>query len=184
MFWAGITLVALAAWLAFTYNRLVALARRGDGAWADIDTQLKRRSDLVPALVETVKGYASHERETLEEVVRRRTVATDSPHAPDAETRAAENGLASAMRGLFALAEDYPELRANDRFGMLQGQLAEIEDALQAARRYYNAVVRDLNTRIATFPTVLVAGLLGFGRRDFFELDSPLERTVPKADLG
>ncbi len=182
MIWVGSALLAVGFFLAYSYNRLVALGRRADGAWADIDAQLKRRHDLVPALVETVKGYASHERGTLEEVVARRTVAQQtSSGGPAGEAQQAENGLATAMRGLFALAEDYPDLRASDRFGSLQRQLAEIEDALQAARRYYNAVVRDLNTLVASFPTLLVAGMFGFRRRDFFELDSPLERRAPEA---
>ncbi len=179
--WIGLVLVTIAIGLAYVYNRLVALGRRADGAWADIDAQLKRRHDLVPALVETVKGYASHERQTLEEVVARRAVAQQTHGGPDNKAQLAENGLAIAMRGLFALAEDYPDLRASERFGSLQTQLGEIEDALQAARRYYNAVIRDLNTLVASFPTLLVAGMFGFSRRDFFELDSPLERQVPEA---
>lgn len=181
MIWVGLGLVVIAIGLVYAYNRLVALGRRADGAWADIDAQLKRRHDLVPALVETVKGYASHERQTLEEVVARRAVAQQTRGGPDSKAQLAENGLAIAMRGLFALAEDYPDLRASERFGSLQTQLGEIEDALQAARRYYNAVIRDLNTLVASFPTLLVAGMFGFSRRDFFELDSPLERQVPEA---
>lgn len=181
MIWVGLVLFAIGVCLAYIYNRLVALGRRADGAWADIDAQLKRRHDLVPALVETVKGYAAHERDTLEEVVARRTIAQQTAPGPDGKGQRAENGLAMAMRGLFALAEDYPDLRASERFGSLQKQLAEIEDALQAARRYYNAVVRDLNTQVASFPTLLVAAMFGFGHRDFFELDSPLERLVPEA---
>lgn len=183
MLWVAAALVLVTGGLVYTYNRLVALARRADAAWADIDANLKRRHDLVPALVETVKGYASHERDTLEEVVRQRARATAEPDAAGTAGVAAENGLAHALRGLFALAEAYPDLRASERFGTLQTQLAEIEDALQAARRYYNAVVRDLNTLIASFPTLLVASAFGFGRRDFFELDSPLEREVPSASL-
>lgn len=179
----ALVLLTVGIGLAILYNRLVALARRADGAWADIDAQLKRRHDLVPALVETVKGYAAHERETLEEVVAQRAAVDRQGVSPDAATAAAENGLAGALRGLFALAEAYPELRASDRFGALQQQLSEIEDALQAARRYYNAVVRDLNTAIASFPALLVARPLGFVPRVFFELDNPLERQVPSAKL-
>ncbi len=183
MLWAGIGLVALVGWLVYIYNRLVALTRRADGAWADIDANLKRRHDLVPALVETVKGYAAHERRTLEDVVKQRAQVQSHATPPGASALKAENGLAHALRGMFALAEDYPDLRASERFGTLQTQLSEIEETLQAARRYYNAVVRDLNTQIASFPTVVVAGVLGFARRDFFELDSPLERQVPRASL-
>jgi len=178
-----IVAAAVIVWVVLLYNRLVALNRRADGAWADIDAQLKRRHDLVPALVETVKGYAAHERTTLEEVTERRAAAQRDVSGPDATAQRAENGLAGALRGLFALSEAYPELRASERFGKLQGQLATVENALQDARRYYNAVVRDLNTAVASFPTLIVAGALGFGAREFFELDSPLEGVVPRANF-
>jgi LemA protein len=172
--------IALVAWPIWIYNRLVRLRQRAQQAFADIDAQLKRRHDLVPALVETVKGYAEHERTTLEEVTSRRAVASEAASGEvEPEARAGtENMLAGALRKLFALAEDYPQLRASERFGLLQSQLADIEDHLQHARRYYNAVVRDMNTAIATFPDMLVAGPLGFRTLPFFELDSPLEREV------
>lgn len=178
----GGVIVALSAWVVVVYNRLVRLRQRADNAFSDIDAQLKRRHDLVPPLVETVKGYASHERATLEEVIARRSAVREQP-SPDAEVVEAENLLARSLRGLFAVAEDYPDLRASERFGRLQEQLAEIEDALQNARRYYNAVVRDLNIAQARFPDLLVARAAGFRAREFFELESPLEGRAVKVEL-
>lgn len=182
----GLAAAVVVAWAVLAYNRLVDLQQRSRSAWGDVDAQLKRRHDLVPALVETVKGYAAHERSTLEEVVERRGTAR---RAADAEAEGtdrarAENGLVGALRHLFALGEAYPELRASERFGTLQQQLAEIENELQHARRYYNAVVRDLNTAVASFPTLLVARPLGFRPGEFFEVDSPLERHAVRVDLG
>ncbi len=178
MWFFAIAAIVIVAWVIWIFNRLVRLQQRARQAFSDIDAQLKRRHDLVPALVETVKGYAAHERTTLEEVTSRRAVASDAA-SDEAEPEArlgSENMLAGALRKLFALAESYPELKASQRFGMLQAQLAEIEDHLQHARRYYNAVVRDMNTAIATFPDMLVARPFGFQALPFFELDSPLER--------
>jgi len=177
--------LAVAIWVAVTYNTFIRLQQRSHQAFSDIDAQLKRRHDLVPALVETVKGYAGHERYTLEEVVKRRGAATVlQGNEWDAGGRSSrENLLARAMRDVFALAEDYPELKASQRFGRLQEDLSEIEDNLQNARRYYNAVVRDLNTALAKFPNLLVARFFAFRRRDFFELDSPLERQVVAIDV-
>lgn len=176
----------LLAWTVLTYNRLVGLRQRSLGAWADVDAQLKRRHDLVPALVETVKGYAAHERATLDEVVARRTAALGSGAAPPGSRGLAEreNLLAAALRDLFALAEAYPQLRASERFGRLQEELVQIEDDLQNARRYYNAVVRDLNVAQARFPDLLVARGLGFEPREFFEIDNPLERRAAQVSLG
>ncbi len=183
---AAAVLIAVGAWVIWLYNRFVGLQQRSEQAFSDIDAQLKRRHDLVPALVETVKGYAGHEKNTLEEVVRRRGEATsmEGGTAPSGGQVRAENFLAQALRGVFALAEAYPDLKASERFAGLQSELAVIEDDLQNARRYYNAVVRDLNTTIAAFPNLLVARVFGFDRRDFFELDSPLERDAAKVDLG
>ena len=179
-------LVAAGAWVIFTYNRFIKLQQRAAQAFADIDAQLKRRHDLVPALVETVKGYAGHEKNTLEEVVRRRGAASalEGGVLPGITQVQAENLLAHALRGVFALAEDYPDLNASDRFGALQVDLAEIENDLQHARRYFNAVVRDYNTALARFPALLIATPLGFQQRDFFELDSPLERAAAQVDLN
>ena len=164
------------------YNKLVRLRVQSEGAWADIDVQLKRRYDLIPNLVETVKGYAGHERETLEAVVDARSKAM-SAQGP-AEKGPAEGMLTEALKSIFALAEAYPQLRAVESFTQLQGTLNEIEDAVQNARRYYNAVIRDLNTRIAQFPSNIVAGLFGFHPGAFFELASAAEREVPQVNFG
>jgi LemA protein len=161
------------------YNGLVRLKIQADNAWADIDVQLKRRADLVPNVVETVKGYASHERQTLEAVIDARNRAVAAQGAGPAERGQAEGALTTALRGLFALAEAYPQLRAAENFAQLQSTLAQIEDAVQNARRYYNAVVRDLNTRIQQFPSNIVAGMFGFGNREFFEIPDA-DREVPK----
>lgn len=185
MFWTLLIIVVLFAWAVWVYNRFVRLQQRAHQAWSDIDAQLKRRHDLVPSLVETVKGYAAHERGTLEEVISRRTVAARAAgtEGETPERVASETQLVLALRGLFALAEQYPDLKASDRFGKLHDQLAEIEDHLQNARRYFNAVVRDLNTALASFPDVVVGRLFGFQPREFFELDSPLERQAVAVEL-
>ncbi len=180
-----IFLAAVAAIVLFvivTYNRLVSLTQRTQSAWSDVDVQLKRRTDLVPNLVESVKGYAAHERGTLDAVVRARgaAVAAQTP-----ESRAeAEGQLTQALRGLFALAESYPDLKASASFQALQASLGEIEEAVQNARRYFNAVVRDLNTSIQEFPSNLVAGFFQFRTHAYFELDRPEERQVPKVSFG
>src|SRR5881396_3538126 len=145
------------------YNKLVGLRQRSDEAWSDIDVQLKRRTDLVPNLVETVKGYAAHERTTLDAVTRARGAAVS---AQTPETRAqAENQLTGALRQLFALAESYPDLKANQHFRDLQASLSEIEDTIQNSRRYYNAVVRDFNTTIDSFPSNQIAMFFRFAKR-------------------
>ena len=174
MSWILIPALALVAWLVFTFNKLVRIRNQSRNAWADIDVQLKRRYDLIPNLVETIKGYAGHEKETFEAVVeaRNRAMAAQGP----AQKGPAEGQLGQALGSLFALAESYPELRAVDNFLQLQGTLSEIEEALQNARRYYNAVVRDLNTAIEQFPSNLVAGLFGFTPADFFVLRQPSGR--------
>ena len=159
------------------YNGLVQLKVRTDNAWSDIDIQLKRRHDLIPNLVETVKGYAAHEKGTFENVARYRSAAMA---ATSAEDRAqAEGQLTQALRGLLAVAENYPDLKANVQFQSLQQSLAELEDAIQNSRRYYNAVVRDLNTKIQSFPSNLIAGTFNFQQRQFFEIADATERAVP-----
>jgi LemA protein len=178
--WPLLILIALAVVALVIYNGLVQLKVRAESAWSDIDVQLKRRHDLVPNLVETVKGYASHERGTLESVVEARSRAM-SAQGP-ASRAEAENVLTGALKSLFALAEAYPQLRAAENFGQLQQQLAGIEDAIQNARRYYNAVVRDLNTKIQQFPSNLVARTFGFREREFFEIDDG-ERAVPRVSF-
>ncbi len=179
-FLVGLVLVAI--WAVGIYNALVQLRNRAESSWSDIDVQLKRRWELIPNLVETVKGYASHERETLEGVIEARGVAM-AAETPEAKA-GAEGGLTRALRQLFALAEAYPDLKANENFLDLQRQLTEIEDAIQNARRYYNAVVRDLNTKIEMFPSNIVANLFGFLRKTYFELDSEAERSAPQVSFG
>jgi LemA protein len=173
----GLVFIGLAA--VYIYNGLVRLKVQADNAWADIDVQLKRRHDLIPNVVETVKGYAGHERQTLEAVVEARSRAVSVQSAGPAERGQAEGMLTTALRGLFALAEAYPRLRAAENFAQLQATLGQIEDAIQNARRYYNAVVRDLNTRVQQVPFNLVAGLFGFGTREFFEVAAS-ERDTPQ----
>ena len=177
---AVLAIVALA--VIVIYNGLVRLNVQAGNAWADIDVQLKRRYDLIPNVVETVKGYASHERQTLEAVVNARNRAVAVQGAGPAERGQAEGALAGALRSLFALAESYPQLRAAENFGQLQSTLAQIEEAVQNSRRYYNAVVRELNARIMQFPSSLIAGVFGFHPREFFEA-AAAEREVPKVSF-
>ena len=181
--WIFLIVVALVVVFVISlYNGLISLRVQCDNAWSDIDVQLKRRYDLIPNLVETVKGYAAHEKGTLEGVVaaRNRAMTTEGP-AAKAE---AEGVLTAALRQVFALAEAYPQLRAVESFTQLQQTLNQIEDSVQNARRYYNAVVRDLNTKIQQFPTSIFAGMLGFKPREFFEISAPAEREVPKVSFG
>src|SRR5438128_2288884 len=153
--------------LAGMYNSLVQLRVRADSAWSDIDVQLKRRHDLIPNLVETVKGYAAHEKGTFENIAKFRSQAMQA--SSPADKAAAENQLTGALKSLFAVAENYPELKASEEFTQLQGSLSQTEDTIQNSRRYYNAVVRDLNTKIQSFPTNILAGMFGFTQRQFFE---------------
>jgi LemA protein len=166
--------VVIVILLIVIYNGLVQLRVRCDSAWSDIDVQLKRRHDLIPNLVETVKGYAAHEKGTFENIAKFRTQAMQA--TSPADKAAAENQLTGALRQLFAVAEAYPELKASEEFTQLQGSLNEIEDAIQNARRYYNAVVRDLNTKIQSFPSNMVASSVGFTQRQFFEISEPTDR--------
>ncbi len=174
-------LAAAAAWAVGIYNRLVRLRNGCENAFSDVDVQLKRRWDLIPNLVEAVKGYAQHEQQTFQEVTEARSRAMQAGSPGDRS--AAEGALSGALKSLFAVAEAYPELRANENFLALQGELTKIEDAIQNARRYYNAIVRDLNTATEVFPSNLLAGMFGIGRRDYFELDAEAERTAPKVDF-
>src|SRR5262245_39337270 len=175
-----LVLIALVVLVFFLYNGLVKLKIAADGAWADIEVQLKRRHDLVPNLVETVKGYAGHEKGTLEAVVQARSRAMSA--TTPADKADAENALSGALRSLVVLSEAYPQLRAAENFGQLQTSLSQIEEAIQNARRYYNAVVRDLNTKVQQFPGVLIARPFGFKPRDFFEVAEG-ERAVPKVSF-
>jgi len=175
-------LVAAAVGGVSIYNGLVALRNRAEAAWSDIDVQLKRRWELIPNLVETVKGYAQHEEGTFTKVTEARTraMAASTP----GEKSAAEGNLSGMLKSLFAVAEAYPELKANENFLSLQGELSSLEDAIQKARRYYNAVVRDLNTKVESFPSNVVAGMFGFQQEEYFELDSEAERAAPKVSFG
>jgi LemA protein len=173
---------AAVLWAISLYNRLVQLRNGSESAWSDIDVQLKRRWELIPNLVETVKGYAQHERATFEQVTaaRSQTMQATTP----AERASAEANLQGVLKSLFAVAEAYPELRANENFLGLQRELSGLEEAIQNARRYYNAVVRDLNTAIESFPANLVAGTLGFSKREYFELDAAEERSAPQVSFS
>jgi LemA protein len=182
MIWLLLPVVLIVGWLIYLYNALIRLANRADNAWADIDVQLKRRYDLVPNLVEVVKGYAAHERTTFEKVAAARAAAMDA-YSP-AEKNVVEPNLIAGVRSLFALAEAYPALKANEEFLNLQRNLAEIEDQVQAARRYYNAVVRDLSIKLQSFPNALVAPLFGVKPREYFQLDSPAEAQAVNVKFG
>jgi LemA protein len=164
------------------YNQLIAMEVRCDNAWSDIDVQLKRRHDLIPNIVEAVKGYVGYEKGTLEAVVSARAKAMSAGSAKD--TAAAENALTGTLKSLFALAESYPQLRGSEQFTGLQQSLSSIEEALQAARRYYNASVRDLNTSVRMFPWNLLAGVAGARPREFFEISDAAERAVPSVKMS
>ncbi|HXF71311.1 MAG TPA: LemA family protein, partial [Actinomycetota bacterium] len=161
-----------------SYNRFVSQRQLIRDAWANIDTELRRRYDLIPNLVETVRGYAAHEREVFEQVTRARAAATAATGSP-AEQAAAEGPLVAALRQLFAVAENYPQLRANENFLQLQAELANTEDRLQTARRFYNANVRDYNRRVQSFPSNLVAGAFGFREEEFFEIEEAIREAGP-----
>src|ERR1700730_9129742 len=179
---ALIVVALLVIFVVVIYNGLVSLRVQCDNAWADIDVQLKRRYDLIPNLVETVKGYAGHEKSTLEGVVAARNQAM-STQGPAAKAEA-EGVLTAALRQVFALAEAYPQLKAVESFTQLQQSLNQIEDSVQNARRYYNAVVRDLNTKIVQFPSNIIAGMFNITPRQFFEISAPAERAGPKVSFG
>lgn len=173
----GVLVAGVGLWAVFLYNGLVRMRNMVEEAWSGIDVQLKRRTDLIPNLVSTVKGYAAHEKETLEEVVRLRNLAQNAQGV--GETAQAQGLLGAALGKLIALAENYPELKANENFLQLQGTLKEIEEQIQLARRYYNGSVRNLNIAVESFPGNLLAGRFGFAKAEFFELESEAERAVP-----
>jgi LemA protein len=175
-------LAAILIWAVGTYNVLVRLRQQVRESWSGIDTELKRRYDLIPNLVAAVKGYAAHEREVLEEVTAARARAVGSTGSPGAQA-ADENVLVAALRRLFAVSEAYPDLKASENFLALQRELANTEDRIQAARRFYNANVRDLNTRREVFPSNLIAGLFAFAPAEFFEVESSSVREVPAVEL-
>lgn len=164
-----VALILLFVWV--TYNSLVKLNVRVEEAWSDITVQLKRRYDLIPNLVNTVKGYASHEREVLQNVTEARANALSAQDKGVEETAKAENQFEQALKSLFAVSESYPDLKASENFQQLQAELVDTEDKIMASRRFYNGGVRDLNTKIQTFPTNLFAKMLGFIERQFFEVE-------------
>ena len=175
-------IVVLGAIVAMMYNRLVRLRNLVRSSWSDIDVQLKRRYDLVPNLVETVKGYAQHEKGVLEKVTEARAMAINA--RTPAEQSESENFLQQSLKSLFAVAEAYPDLKADANFRQLQSQFFELEDDIESARRYYNAVTRDYNSAIEVFPSVLIASMFKFGAAEFFELETPgEERKPPKVDF-
>lgn len=176
-------LAAAILWIVWTFNRLVALRARAKGSFADIDVQLKKRWDLVPRLVETVRGYTAHERTTLEDVVRARQGAEEAEGAGARERGVREAELARGVDRLVALVEAYPDLKADQMFASLHRELVNVEDALQSARRYYNAVVRDLNTKIAQFPSNLVATLAGIKAMEYFEIEDDAERGAVRVEM-
>ena len=182
--WVIIAIVVVAVlYVIIIYNRLVSTRQMSEEAWSGIDVQLKRRADLVPNLIETVKGYASHERGVFDEVTKLRTAAQSVPPG-DVEARAkAETALSLGLGRLLAVAEAYPDLKASANFIELQKELANLESEIQMARRYYNGAVRNLNTMIQSFPSNLVAGQFKFQQRQYFEIEEPSDRAVPKVSF-
>jgi Uncharacterized conserved protein len=172
-------LVAVALYVVMIYNGLVKARQMAEEAWSGIDVQLKRRADLIPNLIETVKGYASHEKSTFEEVVRLRNQAQAVPTGDVAGRAQAEGLLGQALGKLFALAEAYPDLKANQNFAELQASLENLENEIQMSRRYYNGAARDLNVRVESFPNNLIAGQFGFSKKEYFEITNEADRAVP-----
>ena len=180
MVWLLLLAVVGGVWAVLTFNRLTRLRQLGNNAWSDIDVQLKRRHDLIPSVVSVVKGHAGYERSTLEALTAARTRALEAP-GPAARFEQ-ETPLGAQLRQIFAVAEAYPDLKAAASFAALHRTLVDVEDHLQNARRYYNAVVRDFNVAIAQVPTSLIAGAFGFRPREFFGLDDDAERAVPRVE--
>lgn len=176
-----IVIAVVAVWLMFTYNRLIRLRFRAREALSDIDVQLKRRFNLIPNLVETVKGYAKHERGVLENVTKARAAVAGG--GDPLERAEKENILSGTLKTLFAVAENYPDLKANANFLDLQRELADTENKIQASRRFYNTTIMDLNTKIKTFPTNLIVGMFKFKEEKFFEVESEEEKEVVKVDF-
>jgi LemA protein len=171
-------IVLIALWIIAVYNNLIKKRNRSQEAWADIDVQLKRRYNLIPNLIETVKGYASHEKEVLENVTKARTMAMDAGTIE--EKTKAENALAGTLKSLFAVSENYPDLKASQNFVELQRELRDTEDKIQASRRFYNSNVRDLNIKIESFPANLIAKTFNFKKMDLFEVKEATVRETPK----
>lgn len=172
-------IVAVLGYAVFLYNDLVRKRQLNQEGWSGIDVQLKRRTDLIPNLMETVKGYMGHERETLEAVTRARADATAASNASPEERARVEGALSGALGRLLAIAEAYPDLKANTTFLEFQAALQKVEDELQLARRYYNGTTRDLNTAVESFPSVVVANMFKFDKAEYFELENEADRAVP-----
>ena len=185
LLWVILAVVAaVVVYAIVVFNGLVRTRQMANEAWSGIDVQLKRRSDLVPNLVDAVKGYAAHERGVLQEVTELRGAARALPAGDVAARAQAEGALSGALGKLFALAENYPDLKASANFLELQQQLSDLENELQMARRYYNGTVRNLNVLVQSFPSNLIAGLTGFTQRDYFELADAAERAAPQVALA
>lgn len=176
-------IVLLAIWMIGSYNHMVMLRQNVRESWSAIETELRRRYDLIPNLVETVKGYATHEKSTLEEVIRARNSAVSTVGMPDAQN-AANMALTGALTKLVALSEAYPELKANDNFNQLQRELTETETRISQARRFYNANVRELNAAVESFPTVLVSTSFGFRAQPYFGIEDPAAFDAPAINFG
>ncbi len=179
MFTTLAIIAAIAAYVVFIYNGLVKARQMAEEAWSGIDVQLKRRADLIPNLIETVKGYAGHEKGTLESVIELRSKAQAVPAGDVAGRAAAEGLLGAALGKIIALAEAYPDLKANENFVELQNSLETIEGEIQMSRRYYNGAARDLNVKVESFPNNLVAGQFGFSKKPYFEIANEADRAVP-----
>jgi len=175
--------VVVLGWAIATYNGFVRLRNLVQEAWRQIDVELQRRHDLIPNLVETVKGYAAHERAVFDEVTRARSLAAGPASGP-AEQAAHENVLTQAIGRLFAVAEAYPQLRASENFQQLQAELTNTEDRIAAGRRFYNANVRELNTKVETFPANFIANMFNFAKAEYFETEDPAVRQAPTIDFG
>jgi LemA protein len=178
----AIALVAI-LWAVGVYNKLVNLRQHLKDAWSGVDVELKRRYDLIPNLVETVKGYASHESETLEKVIAARNTAVASTGSPEAQAKD-ESALIGAMRQLSVVVERYPDLKADGQFINLQGELAETENRIASCRRLYNGNVREMNTAVQTFPSVIIAGVFNFEKAEYFEIEDAVVREAPKVSFS
>jgi len=178
----GVLALLIVLWIVGMYNALVRLRNACEESWSGIDTELRRRYDLIPNLVNTVKGYATHEQQTLEKVIQARNTAYNNQGSPESQAKD-ENILTGALRQLFAIAEAYPDLKANENFIELQQELTNTEDRIQRSRRFYNANVRDLNNKIQMFPSNLIAGMFGFTEREFFEIEEPAARQPVKVEF-
>jgi len=183
--WIILGILALVVfWFIVSFNGFVVLRNRVNEAWSDIDVQLKRRHNLIPNLLETVKGYAKHETAVFTKVTEARAAAINAGAGANAAKAGAENMLSGALKSLFAVAEAYPELKANENFKELQTELTDTEDKIAASRRFYNGNVRDYNIRREVFPHSIVAGMFNFAKKDLFEIQTEEEREVPKIDFS